>query len=291
MKLLRPLLLLLFLPLMIQAITASTRYAWPVEKILLTATFGESRGDHFHSGIDLGGDGQDVHPIAAGQVVYYFDEAEHPLYRGFGNGNLMVIEHKENRRSYYFHMKKGSVATGKTRVEPNDIIGITANTGRSFGAHLHLSIGDKKGYLNPLSLLPDYPDRIAPKIASLLLFVDERTITLPDKYRVSGINDFRLLSRVWDSQEKIRRLNTLGPSEVLFQIDDQPVRKISFDKLIEKNGRLTTSDGSSFAEVYTPSGYFIGGEYRNLIGLHRLKVTARDFQGNSTTKTVEITFR
>ncbi len=287
----RFLLALFFVPAAIEAIAAPARYAWPVEKVLLTATFGESRGDHFHSGIDLGGDGQDVRPIAEGQVVYYFDEAEHPLYRGFGNGNLMVVQHSENMRSYYYHMKKGSVATGRTNLGSKDVIGITANTGRSFGAHLHLGIGGKKGYLNPLSVLPDYPDRIAPEIASVLLFVDERAVTVPAKYRVSGIDTFRLLTRVWDSQEQIRRLNTIGPAEVRFHIDEQQVRQIVFDKLVEKNGRLTLADGSSFEDVYTPSGFLSGGEYRNLVGLHRIRVTARDFQGNSAAKTVEITFR
>ncbi len=108
---------------------------------------------------------------------------------------------------------------------------------------------------------------------------------------MTGINSFRLLCKTWDSQEKIRKLNTLGPSEVLFHIDDQMVRRIRFDKLVEKNGRLTLSDGSSFEDIYTKSGFLSGGEYRNLIGLHRFKVTSIDFQQNSSSKTVDITFK
>lgn len=142
-----------------------------------------------------------------------------------------------------------------------------------------------------MTVLPTYPDGVAPEIASILFLVEDRALTVPDKYRVSGIDSFRLLCRAWDSQEKIRKLNTIGPSEFRFYIDDQQVRRIHFDKLVEKNGRLTLSDGSSFESVYSPSGYLIGGDYRSLIGLHRIKVTALDFQGNSTSKTVEVTFK
>ncbi len=267
------------------------KFKWPIEKVLLTATFGESRGDHFHSGIDLGGDGQEIRPISDGEVVYYFDEAEHPLYKSFGNGNLMIIQHEQSMRSYYYHMKKASVIPDKATVKGNDIIGITANTGRSFGAHLHLGVGGKKGYINPLSILSEYPDSIKPEIASIMLFVDDRAITVPQKYRVTGIDSFRLLCKTWDSQENIRKLNTLGPAEILFHIDDQLVRRIHFDRLVEKNGRLTLSDGSSFEDIYTKSGFLSGGEYRNLIGLHRFKVVASDFRKNSSSKTVEITFK
>ena len=36
-------------------------YKWPVRNISLTATFGEDRWGHFHSGIDLGGGEQEIY--------------------------------------------------------------------------------------------------------------------------------------------------------------------------------------------------------------------------------------
>ena len=272
-------------------------YDWPVARVLLTATFGETRSDHFHNVIDLGGDGQRVTPIAPGEVVYYFDEGEHPLYRSHGNGNIVIVQHANAERSYYYHMRDASVATanagagGKGQVAKDDIIGLSGNTGRSMGAHLHLSISDREGYINPLSVLPRYPDRVSPEVASVLFDVEGRIITVPDRYRVSGIYTFSLLARVWDSQEDIRNVNTLAPYRLTFALDDKVLKIITFDRLTEKDGRITLMDGSGFNDTWSSDGYLIGGEYRGLTGQHTISVLAEDFAGNQALRTVNVYFR
>jgi hypothetical protein len=303
---------LLFLFLTLSGFAAAAVYNWPVEKIRLTATFGETRGDHFHSGIDLGGDGQRVSPIARGDVVYYFDEGEHPLYRTFGNGNMMILEHAhpdeaakgktaaQAVRSHYYHLQKNSVAhaitlpaSAKTAFDTNEVLGYSGNSGRSFGAHLHLGLSDSKGYINPLSELPPYPDRVAPEVASIMfgLYDMERVITIQKKYTATGIDDFVFLARVWDSQEDIRNVNILGPYRVVFALDGKIVKTIIFDRLNEKDGRLTLSDGTAFSETWSEDGYISGGSLRGLVGQHELSVLAEDFAGNQTTYSAEVQFR
>lgn len=273
-------------------LAAAGTLSWPVAKVLVTATFGETRSDHFHSGIDLGGDNQEVRPIADGTLVYYFDEAEHPLYRGFGNGNLAILQHADKSRSYYYHMRKASVSTRRTNVTTGDVIGLSGNTGRSFGAHLHLGFSEKPGgYVNPLDKLPAIRDGIKPEVASIMFLCEGRVLTIPEKYRVTGIDSFRLLAKIWDSNEDSRKLNTVGVRKAVFFIDDQPVKTIDFGKLLEKNGRLTLADGTAFEDAYSPSGYLIGGDYRNLVGQHKIKVQAEDFNGNTASRTVEVHFR
>ncbi len=86
---------------------------WPLERVVLTATFGESRGDHFHAGIDLGGGEQAVRPIAAGEVVFAHEEGEDYSSVPIGLGSFLVLEHKGGVRSIYGHLQAGSMPRGE----------------------------------------------------------------------------------------------------------------------------------------------------------------------------------
>lgn len=261
---------------------------WPVKEVLLTATFGEPRTDHFHNGIDLGKGDQAVRPVAKGELIYYLDKARHPLYRVFGNGNLVVLQHKDGSRSYYYHLKTGSVRSDKPVLEPGDVFALSGNTGRSLGAHLHLGYSTGKGLLNPLSRLPALPDRNKPVIASILFRLGDRMITLKQKNRFTGIDRFILLARVYDNYEAIERLAVLGIYRIRFSIDGRPVKDYRFDRFSNKNGRLVLGDTGGFNAVYHKATYYVGGEYRNIVGLHRIKVEAWDFAGNRAEKQVEV---
>ena len=46
---------------------------WPVENMSVTSTFAERRGDHYHSGIYIGGGEQDVVSVSDGKVVFLFE--------------------------------------------------------------------------------------------------------------------------------------------------------------------------------------------------------------------------
>lgn len=53
-----------------------------------------------------------------------------------GAGNYIVIDHGSGWQTYYFHLSAYSVATGAS-VTQGQQIGLTGNTGNSFGAHIH----------------------------------------------------------------------------------------------------------------------------------------------------------
>ena len=86
---------------------------WPVAQVVVTATFGESRGDHFHAGIDLGGGVQEVLPIAAGEVVFAHEEGEDRSSVPVGLGSFLVLQHKGGVRSIYGHLEAGSMPRGE----------------------------------------------------------------------------------------------------------------------------------------------------------------------------------
>jgi murein DD-endopeptidase MepM/ murein hydrolase activator NlpD len=104
----------------------------------LTAQFGEFRtfnGTNVparHTGWDLRAPvGTEVRTMGAGVVAY----------AGLLDirGNHVVIDHGYGIYSGYSHLSQIHVTRGQT-IYPNQIIGVSGNTGRSGGPHLHWEI-------------------------------------------------------------------------------------------------------------------------------------------------------
>lgn len=114
---------------------------YPVETIKINQGYG-----FFHPGTDFGGHkGEPIEPIMAGVVAYAgWDRS--------GYGNLVVVSHKNGFDSYYAHLSKIEVATGKV-VDINTEIGEMGATGHATGTHLHLEIHQNGVSLNPLTVL------------------------------------------------------------------------------------------------------------------------------------------
>jgi len=62
------------------------------------------------------------------------------------NGKNVRIAHDDGTTSYYLHFSALYVAVGQ-RVNQGNVIGLSGNTGRTTGPHLHVSIADKNGVL------------------------------------------------------------------------------------------------------------------------------------------------
>ena len=96
----------------------------------------------FHNGIDIGyaGDTPVYSPITA-----KVDEAgSEPGY-----GNYVVLKDDAGKYYMFAHLNAHSVKTGQD-VKPGDQLGLSGNTGHSFGDHLHFGIHDDAGCLkNP----------------------------------------------------------------------------------------------------------------------------------------------
>lgn len=98
---------------------------------------------HRHQGIDIANRvGTPVYAAADGIVVY----------RGYSRamGNMIVIDHKYDYRTYYGHLSKFHVQKGQ-HVRRWDKIGEMGNTGRSTGPHLHYGVKYEGKYKNPWS--------------------------------------------------------------------------------------------------------------------------------------------
>lgn len=174
----------------------SQDYHPPVDfKMLLSGTFGELRGNHFHSGIDIkteGVEGQKVYSIADGYISRI-------KVSTWGYGKALYITHPDGNTSVYAHLQKFSKPINdyviknqykkenfeiqlfppkdKFVVKRGEVIALSGNTGSSAGAHLHFEIRNTKTEhpINPLHFF-DIEDNIKPTISKIKLYAIDGSI-------------------------------------------------------------------------------------------------------------------
>ncbi|MBN1186874.1 MAG: M23 family metallopeptidase [Bacteroidales bacterium] len=128
--------------------------------LYISGNFGEIRSNHFHSGIDIktqGVEGKNVYAIADGYISRIKIESGgygRALYITHPNGYVSVYAHlKEFNSTIEAYIKKQQYAQkvhaidhyppkGTLPVAKGDVIALSGNSGRSFGAHLHFEIRD-----------------------------------------------------------------------------------------------------------------------------------------------------
>ena len=161
---------LLFNILLFTNVISQNSVDYPLDiPIILSGTFGELRPNHFHAGIDIktqGIEGLNVYSIADGYI------SRIQITHG-GNGKALYIKHDNGQSSVYAHLKKFSKKIEKIvkkvqyskesytvkifpkkneyRITAKEIIGLSGNTGRSTGPHLHYELRDNKDRpINPM---------------------------------------------------------------------------------------------------------------------------------------------
>jgi murein DD-endopeptidase MepM/ murein hydrolase activator NlpD len=130
---------------------ASLPSRWPVRG-RVNSEFGSRQSPwtqetEFHGGIDIAAaPGTPVRAPAAGTVSY----------AGWGgdSGLTVVVDHGNDIRTVYGHLSKVLVRPGSS-VERGTTLGLTGNTGRSSGPHLHYEILVRGQPVNPRAYLWD----------------------------------------------------------------------------------------------------------------------------------------
>jgi hypothetical protein len=197
---------LLFLILVSKFVFSQTKYPQnyfipPLEiPIALSGTFGELRSDHFHSGIDLRTnevEGHKIFAIADGWV------SRIKVASG-GYGKALYITHENGYTSVYGHLQSFNGVIGEyviqnqyrlesfeidlylnegdIPVSQGEIMGLSGNTGRSGGPHLHFEIRDENQQpINPLLFGYVVFDNTPPLINTLKTYpVDTKLPANPD---------------------------------------------------------------------------------------------------------------
>jgi len=70
-----------------------------------------------------------------------------------GYGNVVMIDHGNGFKTLYGHLSQVNVAMCQP-VYAGETIGLSGNTGNSFGAHLHFEVRLGGGFMNPWDYLP-----------------------------------------------------------------------------------------------------------------------------------------
>jgi len=156
----------------------------------LAGSFGEIRGNHFHSGIDFRTNQREGYPVYAVADGYI----SRLRVQNSGFGQALYINHPNGFTSVYGHLQRfapkiaaivKNLQYEKKSFEidefPNetlipvhkgDVIAWSGNRGSSGGPHLHFEIRDTKTEetINPQFFGIDIPDNIPPVIYSLYVY-------------------------------------------------------------------------------------------------------------------------
>ncbi|MGM9478056.1 M23 family metallopeptidase [Pedobacter sp. GSP4] len=128
--------------------SAQNTYALPLRVLKLSSAFGSRLHPvtgklDFHKGVDLQARSEPVFAILPGKVSAC---GYHPIL-----GNFVRIVHGE-LESIYGHLSSIMVQMGK-EVKAGEFIGVTGDSGRATGEHLHFSICFNQIYIDPLKYL------------------------------------------------------------------------------------------------------------------------------------------
>ncbi|TET23482.1 MAG: M23 family metallopeptidase [Candidatus Cloacimonadota bacterium] len=107
--------------------------------------------EEFHQGVDIPAvTGTKIKAPADGVVVF--------VGRKGGYGKVLIIDHGNNYKTVYGHLRAFDVAVGD-RVKKGDYIGEVGNTGKSTGSHLHYEVKLNNVVVDPANYFKSIEER------------------------------------------------------------------------------------------------------------------------------------
>jgi hypothetical protein len=122
---------------------AEEKLIWPTNGKITSGY--KYRWGKLHTGIDLGVRYAPVYAAGEGTIVFAGNGRD-------GYGNKIIIKHDAEKSTMYAHLSKINVSVGD-EVSRGQKIGISGNTGRTTGPHLHFEVHINGVPVNPLNYL------------------------------------------------------------------------------------------------------------------------------------------
>lgn len=131
-----------------QCISGYPSITYPLKSIKVTSPYGYRRDpitgkQSWHNGLDLRAKNEPAYSMMEGIVEKIGYDSR--------SGNYVTLKHG-NYHVSYCHLSSVIVGKGE-RVFSGTIVGVTGNTGRSTGCHLHLTCKKDGKSVNPISLI------------------------------------------------------------------------------------------------------------------------------------------
>ena len=134
-------------------------WAYPLPGAKVISPYGNRRGSHVHSGVDLKTKPNDKILAAFPGIV-----TRSCPYSGYGN--CIVIKHPNGLETLYSHQSKNLVKVGQ-KVKAGDVIGLTGRTGRATTEHLHFEAHYAGRKFNPNLLFNHDTRKLQPAVLTI----------------------------------------------------------------------------------------------------------------------------
>ena len=253
-----------------------------IKNFIITSSFGDSRDDHFHTGIDLGTkEGEEIYSIIDSKLIFYNSNKFREI--PYGLGNFIVVQSIDNNyRIIYSHLKTHNIdIISKNTYKKGEKIGEAGNTGHSTGPHLHLEIEDiqKNTLINPFKFIK-IKDSIPPIIEDIYFLTNdkEKISLLKDNKIKRGGKLFIKTMDLINSQQ-----NFLTPYKISVLIGGKEMTTLCFDyfKKLKNDYYISTND-YKFKDIYQNGVNFdfYLMDFTSLPGIIGVNIIVEDYNGN-----------
>lgn len=273
----------------------ASEFQWPIPENhakMISSTFGESRLDHFHAGVDIPGKGLPVIPMKKGKVIFVQPEKIRPNQLPFGGGNTVILEHNDFSWSVYMHLqsiKKENLH--QKNILSSQVIGYSGNSGHSGGAHLHFGLyyPREKKIVNPLVVLPAkkeyYIDSRLPDVVHFGVKLPDRFAIIQDiekPFTLSG--DYGIYAAIDDKGMGKERWGIYS-LKVFKDNITSPVMEWDMEAIYFENEKWRTKNGMEFSKVFYGRYYYLGSWFRDA---KKIKIYASGLDGPSLKKEYQL---
>ncbi len=237
--------------------------------LVLSGTFGELRSNHFHSGLDIKTQQKEGIPTYASASGY----VSRIKISNYGYGKALYVQHPNGYTTVYAHLQKFSPeieayvkkqqykkesytielfpSSETLKVQQDEIIAYTGNSGGSSGPHLHFEIRNgKQEPMNPMLFGIDIKDTRKPSVNNIWLY------PLDDNSHINGKNTpyrLQLLNNNGLITKKVNACGNIGIGVNTYDKQDAAYNKngyYSISTMLNGNPNFKISmDRFSFAET------------------------------------------
>ncbi len=242
--------------------------SWPTvvsekHKVTISSTFGESRVDHFHNGLDIPGENIRVFSVQAGKIIW-IQSNQHRLNEPIpGGGKTVIIQHNKKFWSGYMHLNQVTLPhDAASYIKKNDKIGLSGKTGHSGGAHLHFFFFNPQTnqFQNPLLTYPkDLLEDKRPPIHTRMITKKHDTQNNRESYHQDQQNripqSLSLYMRFSDQGNQVT--NRWGIYFMKVKENDKLVHEFTCDFLQFNGSRWLLNNKYSFEHIYSGLHYLV----------------------------------